>query len=157
MRRKSKLSSRKTQTQLFQYLFVGGLAAIVDVGMFALFLHIFSIDYRIAIVLGFSCGVLTNFSLCNWIVFSGKRRPLWLVFARHYLASISILLCNEILMITLVEVFDFKNLVLAKLISSGVAFIFNFFIKKIYVYNDSYYIKADTIATSSLIERRSQR
>lgn len=158
MRKSSSYSTEKARSQLLRYLFVGGIATTVDVAMFALFSQVFLIDYRIAIVLGFSFGVLTNFSLCNWLVFPGKRSPLWLVFLRHYLASISGLLSNEIMMISLVEVFHFKNLVLAKIMSSAVAFVLNFTTKKLYVYNNSFYKDSKkNKSTPSLIGRRSQQ
>lgn len=155
---RSKSSTSKTKTQLFQYLLVGGIATVVDIGMFSLFAQALSIDYRIAIVLGFSCGVVVNFSLCNWVVFAGKRKPWWAVFARHYLASLSVLAVNEIMMISLVEMFNFKHLVLAKIVSSGVAFILNFGIKKSYVYNDKRYKESITNPSKALLfERRSRR
>ncbi|MEM6837760.1 MAG: GtrA family protein [Cyanobacteria bacterium P01_C01_bin.120] len=158
MHKLSKPRAKKTRRQLFQYLFVGGIATVVDVGMFSLFTQAFGIDYRIAVVLGFCFGVLTNFSLCNWIVFAGKRKPLWLVFVRHYIASLSVLVSNEIMMISFVEIFNFKNLVLAKIISSGVAFVFNFALKKAYVYNDANYKRsASSPPMPTLTERRSQR
>lgn len=111
---------------------------VVDVSMFAVFSKVFLIDYRIAVVLGFACGVVTNFSLCNWIVFGRQSLPLWHVFTKHCFASLYALLANEIVMISLVEFLDFENLVLAKVISSGIAFVFNFAIKKFYVYNNAY-------------------
>lgn len=143
--------------QFFQYFFVGGVATGVDVGFFSLFSLLFRVDYRIAIVLGFLFGVATNFSLCNWVVFPGRRRPLWLVFARHLLASSAVLLVNEVVMISLVELFKYENLVMAKLMSSGMAFLINFFIKKRYVYNNVFYEKQEKqMATLPIVQRRSQ-
>jgi putative flippase GtrA len=148
---------------LARYLFVGGIATVVDVGVFSLFSEVFSVDYRIAIIIGFSFGVVTNFALCNWVVFIGKRKPLWLVFVRHYVSSLSVLATNEVMMISLVELFNFKNLVPAKIMSSGVAFAFNFLIKKFYVYNDSYYKSSiykksmTNESLSSMTKRRSRR
>jgi len=154
----SKSSTRKTKIQLFQYLLVGGIATAVDIGMFSFFAQALSIDYRIAIVLGFSCGVVVNFSLCNWVVFAGKRKPWWVVFVRHYLASLSVLIINEVAMISLIEIFNFQNLILAKIMSSGVAFILNFAIKKNYVYNDKRYKESITNSSKALLlERRSRR
>lgn len=158
MQKVSRLRKSKTQKEFFQYFFVGGTAAIVDVGMFSLFSQVFLIDYRIAIVLAFTFGVFANFSLCNWIVFVGKRKPLWLVFVRHYVSSLSVLVVNEIVMISLVEFFNFEKLVIAKIMSTGAAFIINFFLKKRYVYNDAYYKGADKHAPlSNRVQRRSQK
>lgn len=121
----SQHDAQKTTNQLFRYFFVGGTAAVVDICAFAFFSQVLLIDYRIAIVFAFSIGVLANFSLCNWIVFRGQLSPLWLVFMRHYFSSISGLLANEVVMITLVELFQFERLILAKVIGTGVAFFFN--------------------------------
>ncbi|MEM1369736.1 MAG: GtrA family protein [Cyanobacteria bacterium P01_H01_bin.15] len=134
---------QKTLTQLYRYTFVGGAAAVVDISSFALFSEIFQIDYRIATIFSFTLGALVNFSLCNWLVFRGKLSPLWLVFIRHYFSGIYGLLINEVSMITLVELLEFEQLIPAKIISTGVAFIFNFLIKKFYVYNNSYYSTFD--------------
>ncbi|MEM9002161.1 MAG: GtrA family protein [Cyanobacteria bacterium P01_F01_bin.86] len=139
MRKPLKKSVQKTLAQLYRYTFVGGAAAVVDISSFAIFSEIFHIDYRIAVVFSFTLGALVNFSLCNWLVFQGKLSPLWLVFVRHYLSGIYGLLINELAMITLVELLQFEQLILAKIISTGVAFVFNFLIKKFYVYNNSYY------------------
>ena len=57
-------------------------------------------------------------------------------------------------MITLVELLQFNNLVLAKVIGTGVAFFFNFIIKKIYVYNDAYYKRRRKRKASIKAERR---
>lgn len=142
-RKPSKKGVRETLSQLYRYTFVGGAAAVVDIGSFALFSGTFQIDYRIATIFSFTLGALVNFSLCNWLVFKGKLAPLWLVFIRHYLSGIYGLLINEVSMISLVELLRFEQLILAKIISTGVAFIFNFLIKKFYVYNNSYYSTID--------------
>ncbi|NET33296.1 MAG: GtrA family protein [Cyanothece sp. SIO1E1] len=128
-----------TCNQLWRYFIVGGTAAIVDIGTFAVFSRYFLIDYRIALALSFSLGVLTNFSICNIFVFKRQLSPLWLVFTRHYLSSFYGLLSNEIIVILLVEFIHYENLILAKIFSTGITFINNFLIKKFYVYNDFYY------------------
>ncbi|MEM7793017.1 MAG: GtrA family protein [Cyanobacteria bacterium P01_C01_bin.118] len=140
--------------QLYRYTFVGGAAAIVDIGSFALFSQVFQIDYRVAVIFSFTLGALVNFSLCNLLVFRRKLSPIWLVFVRHYLSGIYGLLINEVSMITLVELLRFDQLILAKTISTGVAFIFNFLIKKFYVYNNSYYSSPDKeINTKRRVQR----
>lgn len=139
MNRARKNPSESTWTQLLRYGVVGGIAAIVDIGSFAIFTRYFSIDYRIAILFSFSLGVLTNFSICNAFVFKQKLSPIWLVFARHYWSSLSGLLLNELFMIFMVEFVRFKYLIVAKIIGTGIAFINNFLIKKFYVYNNGFY------------------
>ena len=154
MRKLHYRSARKTASQLYRYFFVGGTAAVVDICAFAFFSQILLIDYRIAVVFAFSVGVLVNFSLCNWLVFRGKLSPLWLVFTRHYLSSISGLIANEVVMITLVEGFQFERLILAKVMGTGVAFFVNFATKKFYVYNYAFYKQSRKQQTSIEIKRR---
>lgn len=141
MNRARKKSSESTWTQLLRYGVVGGIAAIVDIGSFAVFTRYFAIDYRIALLFSFSLGVLTNFSICNTFVFKQKLSPIWLVLSRHYWSSLYGLFLNEAFMIFMVEFLHFNYLIVAKIIGTGIAFINNFLIKKFYVYNNGFYSK----------------
>lgn len=125
----------KTLIQLFRYTFVGGTAALVDIGSFNIFVSYFLIDYRLAVFFSFSLGTLTNFALCNAFVFDRRSLPIWLVCVRHYLSSLGGLATNEIVMIFLVEVLHFDHLLIAKMIATASAFLTNFLLIKFYAFN----------------------
>ena len=124
-----------TLIQLFQYLFVGGIAALVDIGSFKVLVGYFSIDYRLSVFLSFSLGTLTNFSLCNAFIFRRKSLPIWLACARHYLSSLGGLTTNLVVMLFLVEILHLPHLLAAKTVATGSAFVINFLLIKFYAFN----------------------
>jgi len=128
--------------QLFRYTFVGGTAALVDFGSFAVFTIYFLIDYRLAVFFSFTLGTLTNFFLCNAFVFDRKSLPIWVACIRHYLSSSGGLATNEIVLIFLVEVVHFNHLLIAKIIATVSAFIVNFLLIKFYAFNSKIKIVA---------------
>jgi putative flippase GtrA len=121
--------------QLFRYTFVGGTAALVDYGSFVVFAIYFSIDYRLAVFFSFSLGTLTNFVLCNAFVFDRKSLSIWLACVRHYVSSVGGLLTNEMVMIFMVEILNFKNLLIARILAMACAFVVNFLLIKFYAFN----------------------
>jgi len=122
--------------QFFRYMFVAGIAAGVDISSFAVFAKYLNIDYRVSVFLSFSCGTLTNFFLANAFVFDRKTLSLWVACLRHYASSLGGLATNEIAMIILVGVVHFYNLMIAKVIATGCAFVVNFTLIKFYAFND---------------------
>ncbi len=122
--------------QLIRYAFVGGIAATVDVGTFSFFAIYLSLDYRIAILLGFTLGTLTNFAISNAFVFDRKSLPVWVACIRHYVSSLGGLATNEVVMIALIELAQFEHLFLAKLIATGCAFVTNFILIKYFAFNE---------------------
>lgn len=139
--------------QLFKYFFVGGMAAIVDIGSFGVFAKIFSIDYRISIFLSFTAGTIVNFILANFFVFNRKDLPLLIAGIRHYISSLGGLLTNELVMLFLIEIINFNHLMIAKIISTLSAFFVNFFLIKFFAFNNKIKIicKKQSLKNSSNI------
>ena len=127
--------TESTVLQLFRYLFVGGFAAIIDIGSFAIFATILGIDYRIAVFLSFTLGLTTNFILSNTFIFQRKTLTLRVVYVRQYVSGLGGLAVNELVMIGLVEGLGMQNLILGKVIATGCAFIVNFTLVKNYAFN----------------------
>lgn len=124
-----------TFIQFFRYIFAGGLAAIVDIGIFMLLAKIFFIDYRIAVFFSFTLGTITNFFLSNSFIFDRKELPLWIAGLRHYLSSTGGLLTNEAVLIILIGIIKYDNLFLSKLAATGIAFLVNFSLIKYFAFN----------------------
>jgi putative flippase GtrA len=135
---KKKLKRRRENilNQLLRYAVVGGIAAIVDIGSFTIFSSYLGINYKIAILLSFSLGTLTNFAICNAFVFSRNSLPIWLVCIRHYISSIGGLIINGLVMMFIVDVLNFKHLLYAKVIGTASAFLSNFLMIKFFAFNN---------------------
>lgn len=121
--------------QLIKYFFVGAIAAIIDIGSFAIFTKLFNIDYRLAVFFSFTLGTLTNFLICNAFVFDRKELSIFNACIRHYFSSIGGLIVNEIVMISLIEIINFNYLITAKIIATICAFLVNFILIKFFAFN----------------------
>ena len=54
--------------QFFRYLFVGGFAAVVNIGSLYIFKEFMNLYYLLANVLGFVLGLITNYLLSKWLL-----------------------------------------------------------------------------------------
>lgn len=131
----------KLVKQFISYFFVGGIAAIVEWIMFFCFSSLLSIDYMLATILAFLFSTTANWILGRMTtfkksVFEDKRfKELVLVFA----VSLVGLLFNMVLMYLFVTIMDMNTdvlQVLAKILATGIVFIWNFIGRKVFVYTE---------------------
>lgn len=128
---------KRNTHQLGRYTVAAGIAAIVDILTFSIFSPVLGIDYRIALVMSFGCGGLVNFLFCYFFVFPEhvSEKSVWKLLLKHYGAGLFGLGVNQVCLITMVELLQFEQLVIAKIIATGIAFVCNFLTKKLFVYN----------------------
>lgn len=62
--------SLDVKIQFFRYVFVGGIAAVVNIGTLFIFTEIFKIYYLVANILGFIFGLTVNYILSKKLVFA---------------------------------------------------------------------------------------
>lgn len=137
-----KILSNKLVKQFLSYFMVGGIAAIVEWVMFALFSNVLNIDYLIATCLAFIFSTATNLVLGRlWTFkesknFEGKKGQ---ETAAVFLVSAIGLLFNMGLMYLFVTVIGLNTPVLktiSKIAATGIVFIWNFLIRKFVIYKD---------------------
>ena len=129
----------KSIKQFFSYFFVGGMAALVEWGMFFAFSNLLHIYYQGATVLAFFFSTMTNWWLGRTLTFkdsayqSKKQKELVLIFG---VSAIGLFL-NMILMYVWVSLLgmntDFRKMI-GKVAATGIVFFWNFFIRKYVVY-----------------------
>jgi len=131
----------KLVKQFISYFFVGGMAAIVEWVMFFVFSSLLSVDYMYATVLAFIFSTTANWILGRLLTFKqssyeDKRiMELILVFA----VSLVGLLFNMLLMYLFVTILGMNTdmlKVFAKILATGIVFIWNFLGRKIFVYKE---------------------
>lgn len=121
-----------TKLQFFRYLFVGGFAAVVNIGSLFIFKELLNIHYLIANIIGFILGLITNYILSKWLVFS-KENDLNPVLEFITYAIIGVFgLGFDTLFIWLFTSIAGLYYMLSKIISTGLVFIWNF-CKKSYI------------------------
>lgn len=124
--------TNNTIIQFIRYIFVGGVAAVVNIGMLYIFTEIFSIYYLISNVLSFTLGLIVNYLLSKKFVFQD---------------STSISKQNEFLVYTIIGVIGlvldtlfvglFTNIfgmyyMISKIISTVLVFVWNFLARKLF-------------------------
>ena len=119
--------------QFLRYFVTGGLAFIVDFGVFALSLYYFEIHYLVSNLIGLMAGNVVNYLLSIGWVFSSEKRKM----EKHRLLEITVFVLisllgmglNEFLMYLFVGVLAIQEMV-SKIVAAIIVLLYNFFARK---------------------------
>ena len=119
--------------QFLRYFVTGGLAFIVDFGVFALSLYYFEIHYLISNLIGLMAGNVVNYLLSIGWVFSSEKRKM----EKHRLLEITVFVLislfgmglNEFLMYLFVGILVIQEMV-SKIVAAIIVLLYNFFARK---------------------------
>lgn len=135
------LFSNKAIRQFISYFGVGGVSALVEWSVFSLLEYLLDVPYLLATVLAFLVSTTTNWILGRTFTFKDsayrekKAKEAFLVF----LVSGIGLAFNMILMVLFVDVLGMDTNLLktaAKILATGLVFIWNFLSRKYWVYRE---------------------
>jgi len=122
--------SDKTSVQLFKYFFVGGIAYTVDFGSLFILTDIVKIHYLISAAIAFTLGLITNYTLSIFWVFSKRtvdnKRLEFIIFSIIGVVGLGL---NEGIIWFFTETVHFHYLI-SKVFSTVVVFFWNFFARK---------------------------
>ena len=133
--------TENTFIQFFRYLFVGGLATVVDWAVsYILFRFVFGENLaELANSLSFVAGLAVNYILSTFWIFKNSKVKSKLV---EFLGFAAIGLVGLLMTIGITALFriwleDVTNLyqIIAKIVSTAVAFFWNFFARKILLFS----------------------
>lgn len=123
-----------TALQFFRYLFVGGFAAVVNIGSLILLTEGLHIYYLLSNVIGFLLGLITNYLLSKWLVFTKEAKMNAILEFTVYAIIGVIGLGLDTFFMWLFTSIAGMYYILSKIISTALVFIWNFFGRKgIYV------------------------
>ncbi len=129
-----KLTVAKTDNTLIQfirYIFVGGVAAIVNIGMLYVFTEALNIHYLISNILAFTLGLIVNYILSKKLVFQEKtnfnKGKEFLIYAIIGVLGLGL----DTLIISLLTTKLKLYYMLSKIISTMLVFIWNFVARKV--------------------------
>lgn len=125
----------RTGVQLGRYFLVGGTAFLVDTGIFVLLVTHTMIPYWIAAVISYSVGIIVNYYLGIKLVFDTRRyrSQYWLEFGLVFLISLTGLIPNQFCIWLFYQFFGLP-IILSKLITGVIVFLWNFIGRKIFVF-----------------------
>ena len=125
--------------QFLRYLVTGGLAFVVDFGLFALCLYIWEWHYLLANLVGLVAGLVLNYTMSIvWVVTAcertlEKRKVMeFTLFALVGIAGVGI---NQLLMFLMVGVFDWNEM-LSKMIAAVLVLMWNFGARKLMLFRE---------------------
>lgn len=128
--------TENTLIQFFRYVFVGGLATVVDWGIsYLLFRFVFHEQYAVAAnALSFVAGLIVNYIISTFWVFKTSKVQSRLI---EFLGFAAIGVVGLLLTMGITKLFEFwladatsAYQILAKIVSTAVAFLWNFFARK---------------------------
>ncbi len=127
------LLSSELNTKLFKYLFVGAIAALTDLGLFAFLVYFTEWHYILSATLSFITATLVNYLLCITFVFQSGRHAAHLEITYVYLASFVGLAINNTTLFILYEWVGF-HVVIAKILATGTTFFWNFSARYLWIF-----------------------
>ena len=127
-----KLWENKLIRQIIRFGIVGGLAFIIDYGVYALLTQVFSVYYILASVISFSLSVIFNYILSITWVFDVNKKQGVKEFIIFIVLSVIGLLLNSLILYLSVELLHIHNLI-GKIIATIIVMIYNFITRKIFI------------------------
>lgn len=134
-----RLPRKSLAGQFVRYLFTGGLAFVVDFGLFALCLYVFELHYLLANLVGLVAGLALNYALSVGWVFTACERKLekkksaeFAVFALVGFVGVGL---NELLMFLMVDFFELQEM-LSKMAAAIVVLMWNFAGRKLILFRE---------------------
>jgi putative flippase GtrA len=124
--------------KIIKYFFVGGIAAVADIGLFYLGAAVAGWNYMIVGTVSFTLATLVNYIISIRVVFQSGAR-----FSRHYemllvfLVSCVGLALNQLILYVCVSVLAI-HLLPAKLIATAGVFLWNYHLRSRFVFSTSF-------------------
>ena len=120
--------------RIVRYFFVGGAAAVVDIGLFSIFASYLGWPWIPVSVATFILATLVNYFLSIRFFFdSVLRHKKHLVVMGVFIVSTLALLVNQLALYLAIELAGL-HLILSKLIATGVVFFWNYFGRSKFVF-----------------------
>lgn len=117
--------------QFIRYFFVGGIAAVVNIGSLFIFTDLFDINYIISNIFAFILGLITNYCLSKKFVFTNDN-SMNKVFEFITYAVIGVLGLGIDTLMLWIFTNKFKiYYMISKIISTMITFIWNFVARKL--------------------------
>ncbi len=119
-----------------KFLLLGLTTTAIDYAVYSIVI-LLGIDYVIAIILGYSLGLLANYSIGRRYIFTSGAK---LKSSKHeFIAVVAIAVMGALLNIVIVKLLSYSLFTLdplySRIIAIGVVFFWNYFARKLWVYH----------------------
>jgi putative flippase GtrA len=119
-----------------KFLLLGVLSTAIDYVIYSLLVTL-NIDYVIAILVGYSAGLLANYYIArNYIFTSGTKLG---SSKKEFIAVVLIAIVGMLLNMVIVKILSYSvwtiNPLYSRVVAIGIVFFWNYFLRKIFVYH----------------------
>lgn len=121
-------ASHSGLAQLVKYGYVSLIALVVDAGLLHFLTESLKVNYLLSASIGFSCGLVVNYTLSIRFVFEKSRYSRPGEFILYAVIGILGLIFNDLIIFLIVQLGAWY--MTAKLVSTAVVFFFNFFCRR---------------------------
>ena len=122
--------------RIIKYFFVGGIAALIDIGIFYIFAQIFQFPWMPVSICSFILATYVNYLLSIKIVFVSDPQKKYKELMGVFLVSGLALIINQLVLYMAIE-FLHLPLLNSKIIATGAGFLWNYFGRSIFVFNQN--------------------
>lgn len=130
-----KAETNSTLVQLFRYGFVACVAFAVDFSSLWGFTELAGLHYLVSAALAFLLGVTTNYLIAvRWVFAQRAVKDRRVEAGIYFLIGLAGLALNELIMWSVTEHLH-QHYLVSKLISTGLVFFFNFFLRKFLLFS----------------------
>ena len=121
--------------QFFRYVFVGGIATVVDFGLLFVLTDLVHIHHLISAIISFIAGLTTNFVLSKFLVFKANEARVtpFMEFVSYALIGIIGLGLTELILFLFTTLLTLHYM-LSKIIATVIVFLWNYVARKMIVY-----------------------
>ena len=121
--------------QFFRYIFVGGIATVVDWGVLFLLTDFAEIHHLISAIIAFAAGLITNFLLSKALVFNGNEARVNPVmeFISYGVIGVVGLGITELIMFLITDCLH-QHYMLSKVIATVIVLVWNYLARKLIIY-----------------------
>lgn len=120
--------------ELIKFFIVGGISTIIDWSSFYLIGIILGIHYQISLVIAYTLGGITNYTLNKLFTFQNKSKQITLQFITFFTLAFISLLISMTIMFIFVEIF-YINEMISRILTTFIVFIINYAMHKFVTFN----------------------
>jgi putative flippase GtrA len=123
--------------KIVHYFFVGGISAIIDISLFAIFAGYFKFPWFFVSIITFIIATLVNYFLSIRFVFeSGSRYKKHHEILGVFIVSTLALLLNQLFLFLFIEKLN-THLLISKSLTTGMLFLLNYFGRKRFIFKEA--------------------
>ena len=120
--------------EFIKFFIVGGISTLIDWLFFFLIGIYLNIHYQISLIISYTLGGITNYSLNRYYTFQNKSKKIALQFLTFFSLALVSLFLSMLVMFIFVDILNLHRM-LSRILTTAIIFIFNYLMHKFITFN----------------------